>query len=446
MKVKNIIIGFGKAGKTLGGYLASKGEEVTLIERDPAMYGGTCINVGCIPSKSLINSASISSSHQEKHYEEAIEEKRRLTSFLREKNKSKLVSSGVYLVDGEASFLSDHVVVVKTKDGNLTLEGERIFINTGSASRLPPIPGLTLSSKVLTSTSLMELTTLPKRLLIIGGGYIGLEFASMYAAFGSEVTVLEGGTTFLGNEDEDVANAIKNNLLSQGIKFIYGVKIKEVKENKDSVIVSYSLADKDIKIEGEALLVATGRVPNVSPLHLENTNIALTERGAIKVNEKLETSVPNVYALGDVNGGRQHTYVSLDDFRVIKSTLYGDGSYTTNNRVNVPYSVFLATPLARVGLSEKEVKAKGIDYKVNVIPTASIPKAQVLKKTQGLLKAIVDKKSNEILGVALLAPESYEVINIVKLAMDHHLPSTSLRDMVFTHPTMAESLNDLFAF
>jgi pyruvate/2-oxoglutarate dehydrogenase complex dihydrolipoamide dehydrogenase (E3) component len=446
MKVKNIIIGFGKAGKTLGGFLASKGEEVTLIERDPAMYGGTCINVGCIPSKSLINSASISSSHQEKHYEEAIEEKRRLTSFLREKNKSKLVSSGVYLVDGEASFLSDHVVVVKTKDGNLTLEGERIFINTGSASRLPPIPGLTLSSKVLTSTSLMELTTLPKRLLIIGGGYIGLEFASMYAAFGSEVTVLEGGTTFLGNEDEDVANAIKNNLLSQGIKFIYGVRIKEVKENKDSVVVSYSLADKDIKIEGEALLVATGRVPNVSPLHLENTNIALTERGAIKVNEKLETSVPNVYALGDVNGGRQHTYVSLDDFRVIKSTLYGDGSYTTNNRVNVPYSVFLATPLARVGLSEKEAKAKGIDYKVNVIPTASIPKAQVLKKTQGLLKAIVDKKSNEILGVALLAPESYEVINIVKLAMDHHLPSTSLRDMVFTHPTMAESLNDLFAF
>jgi pyruvate/2-oxoglutarate dehydrogenase complex dihydrolipoamide dehydrogenase (E3) component len=446
MKVKNIIIGFGKAGKTLGGFLAKKGEEVTLIEKDPSMYGGTCINVGCIPSKSLITSASTPSSNKEKHYEEAIQEKRRLVSFLREKNKGKLVSSGVYLLDGEASFLSDHMVLVKTKEGPLTLEGERIFINTGSVSRVPPIPGLKLSKRILTSTSIMELEHLPKRLLIIGGGYIGLEFASMYASFGSEVTVLETGTTFLSMEDEEIASAIKNNLISQGIQFVFGVKINEIKEDNISVKVAYSLQNKDETIEGDALLVATGRAPNVAPLHLENTSIALTERGAIKVNDKLETSVANVYALGDVNGGRQHTYVSLDDFRVIKSTLYGDGTYTVSKRQNVPYSVFLSTPLSRVGLTEKEAKDKGYDYKVNSIPTASIPKAQVLKKTLGLMKAIVDKKTNEILGVALLAPESYEVINIVKLAMDNHLPYTSLRDMVFTHPTMSEALNDLFAF
>jgi pyruvate/2-oxoglutarate dehydrogenase complex dihydrolipoamide dehydrogenase (E3) component len=194
----------------------------------------------------------------------------------------------------------------------------------------------------------MELEHLPKRLLIIGGGYIGLEFASMYASFGSEVTVLEGGTTFLGMEDSDVSSAIKDNLLAQGIKFVYGVKIKEVQENKTSVKVVYSLDNLDKEIEGDALLVATGRAPNISPLHLENTHIALTERGAIKVNDKLETSVPDVYALGDVNGGRQHTYVSFDDFRVIKSTLYGDGSYLVSKRQNVPYSVFLSTPLSRV--------------------------------------------------------------------------------------------------
>jgi pyruvate/2-oxoglutarate dehydrogenase complex dihydrolipoamide dehydrogenase (E3) component len=334
----------------------------------------------------------------------------------------------------------------QTKEGPLTLEGERIFINTGSVSRIPPIPGLNLSKRILTSTSIMELEHLPKRLLIIGGGYIGLEFASMYASFGSEVTVLETGTTFLAMEDDDVAVSIKNNLLFQGIKFVFGVKINEVNEDKVSVKVAYSYQNQNETIEGDALLVATGRVPNVAPLHLENTHIVLTERGAIKVNDKLETSVPNVYALGDVNGGRQHTYVSLDDFRVIKSSLYGDGNYVVSKRQNVPYSVFLSTPLSRVGLTEKEAKAQGYDYKVNVIPTASIPKAQVLKKTQGILKAIVNKKNDEILGVALLAPESYEVINIVKLAMDSHLPYTSLRDMVFTHPTMSEALNDLLAF
>lgn len=444
-----IIIGFGKAGKTLAGALSKKGQKVALIEEDPLMYGGTCINVGCIPSKRLVLEAAEAPRDDyeaaKEHYRKAIAGKDELTGKLRGKNKDKLLLSGAELINGTASFLSDHLIQVEHEGKKRRLTAEKIFINTGSTSFLPDIKGLKDSQGVYTSNGLLNLTELPRRLLILGGGYIGLEFASMYANFGSQVEVIIDSPAFLKNEDDDIASAIKDNLEKQGIVFHFSTKTLEVSNKEKQVVLHYQQGESQGDFVGDALLVATGRLPNISALQLNNTHIKLNPRGAIAVDEHLQTSVPGVYALGDVNGGPQHTYVSLDDSRIILSALYGDGSYTLKERANVPYSVFLDTPLGRVGLTEKQAKEKGEDVIVSTLPVASIPKAQVYKKPQGLFKAVIRKSDHAILGVSLLGAEAFEIINIVKLAMDNGLKAEALAKMVYTHPTMAEAFNDLFA-
>lgn len=443
-----IIIGFGKGGKTIAGKLAKAGKNVALIEKDPGMYGGTCINVGCIPSKSLIHSAAAANpgaSEDEKAavYYAAIEEKRRLTGMLRQKNYRKLADlSNVTIYDGQARFTGTRQVEVKAAEETVILTAEQIFINTGSVSRIPSIEGIRDTKGVYTSAGLMELDEFPKKLIIIGGGYIGLEFASMYSGFGSEVTVLQDGEQFLPREDEDIAADIRSILADRGVQFFLGAAVKKI---EDGPAVLFEQAGEKRRLKADAVLVATGRIPNTAELNCEAAGVELTPRGAVKVDEYLRTTAPGIWAMGDVAGGLQHTYISLDDSRIVWAALAGETSYSTAARKNVPYSVFLSTPYSRVGLNEREAKEAGYHVTIAKLPAAAIPKAQVLRAPKGILKAVIDNETKKILGVMLLCEESFEMINIVKTAMDLGAQYTVLRDQIFTHPTMAEALNDLFS-
>src|SRR5574344_644506 len=451
---ENIIIGFGKGGKTIAGALASKGESTAIIEKSPKMYGGTCINVACIPTKSLEHSARLSFAQggdfaaKAERYHNAVEEKRRLTTMLRGKNYDKAISAGATVIDGDASFTGKNMIVVRKADGTgEELKAKRIFINTGSVPFMPPIEGLKESKHVDLSETMMENDVLPKELIIIGGGYIGLEFASYYTNFGSHVTIIQDGDTFIPREDSEVADAVFASLTSRGITIIKNAQVKSVHDEDDNAVVTVEDAANHTTqiLKADAVLVATGRRPNIASLNLSAGGIEVTERGALTVDEKLRTTADNVWAMGDVAGGLQFTYISLDDSRIVKTQLVGDGSRTTQNRGTVPYSVFIDPPLSRAGLTEAEARAKGYEVKIAKLPASAIPKAQVLQRPAGMLKAVIDAKTNEIIGAHLFCADSHEITNVVKVAMDAHVPYTVLRDSIFTHPTMSEALNDLFS-
>lgn len=303
-----------------------------------------------------------------------------------------------------------------------------------------PILGLMESNAILDSTAAMNQTNLPKKLVIIGAGYIGLEFASMFAEYGSEVTVLDLHDNFLPREDDDIAVEIKHDLENSGVKFELGVKISRI----DDHTVYYEKDGVTTTTVADRILVATGRKPNTEDLGIENTDIELNDRGTIMVDDYLRTNVENVWAIGDVKGGPQFTYISLDDFRIIKDQLYGDAQRRVSDRINVPYSVFITPTLSRVGLNEKEAKSQNIKYELKRLPVTAIPKAQVLKDPRGLFKALINPANNQILGVTLYGAESYELINQISMAMKMKIPANILCDQIYTHPTMSESFNDLF--
>lgn len=451
-KYDAVIIGFGKGGKTMAGALGAAGKKVALIEKSDRMYGGTCINVGCIPTKSLVYRAGLAAakggSFEEKAaaYKAAMEQKEDLTARLRGKNYQKLDSNpNITVIDGTASFQSPHVVEVEKDGKTFQVEGEQIFINTGSSAFIPPIEGLKGNPYVYTSEGLLNLTELPSRLVIIGGGYIGVEFSSIYASFGSKVTILQDGDIFLPREDEEIAGAVRESLESRGIRVMTGVKVKALEQAEGRALVAVDNGKEVKKLEAEAVLVATGRRPNTAGLNLEAAGVEIGPRGGIVTDDSLTTTAPHIYAMGDVRGGLQFTYISLDDFRIVKSKVLGDGSYTLKERGAVPYSVFLIPPFSRVGLSEKEAVEKGYKVKVARLAAAAIPKAQVLEQPAGLLKAVIDEETGLILGAHLFCQESYEMINMIKLAMDAKVPYQVLRDTIYTHPTMSEAFNDLFA-
>lgn len=445
-KFDTIVIGFGKAGKTLAAKLAKQGEKVALIEKDARMYGGTCINVGCIPSKRLVLEAERAPAHdfevQSEYYHVAVQEKKKLTTALRMANYNKLIDAGVQVINGTASFLDGKTIGVKGAHGTMqTLSASKLIINTGGRPIIPAVPGVENNRLVFTSETMMENETLPRRLTIIGSGYIGLEFASMYARFGSKVTILQNGSVFLPKEDRDMAEAVENVLKSYGVSVITGAGLKEIKEGT----AVYTKNGEEDTLDGDAILLATGRGPNTEGLHAERAGVELTKRGVVVTDKHLRTTAENIWAAGDVCGNLQFTYISLDDSRIILSDMQGDGSRTTENRGAFAYSVFMEPSFSRAGLSEKEAADKGLNYRVVRMNTDMIPKAKVLRKTTGMLKAVIDKDSGKIFGAALFCPESYEIINMVKLAMDHDLDYTVLRDFIYTHPTMSEGLNDLFA-
>ena len=445
-KFDTIVIGFGKAGKTLAAKLAKQGEKVALIEKDARMYGGTCINVGCIPSKRLVMEAELAPAHdfeaQSEYYHVAVQEKKKLTAALRMANYNKLIDAGVQVINGTVSFLDGKTIEVKgAHDTVQILSASKFIINTGARPIIPAVPGVENNRFVFTSETMMENETLPLRLTIIGGGYIGLEFASMYARFGSKVTILQHSSVFLPKEDRDIAEAVENVLKSYGVSVIMGADLKEIREGT----AVYAKNGEEDTLDGDAILLATGRRPNTEGLHAERAGVELTKRGAVVTDKHLRTTTENIWAAGDVCGNLQFTYISLDDSRIILSDMQGDGSRTTENRGAFAYSVFMEPSFSRVGLSEKESADKGLNYRVVRMNTDMIPKAKVLRKTTGMLKAVIDKDSGKILGAALFCPESYEIINMVKLAMDHDLDYTVLRDFIYTHPTISEGLNDLFA-
>lgn len=438
-----VVIGFGKAGKTLAAKFSKSGKSVALIEKDKNMYGGTCINVGCIPSKRLITDAlkSPNGEFEEKaqHYKEAVAEKKKLTAALNKANYDKIAGAGVDIIDGMASFKDDHHIIVSTKDGNVEIEAEKFIINTGSVTVIPKIEGAD-SKGVYTSESIMNLEELPKRLTIVGGGYIGLEFASMYADFGSKVTVVQDGDVFLPREDEDIAKAIREVLEAKSVEIVTGAKVTKAEEGK----LYYEVAGESKTLESDAILLAVGRRPNTDSLGCENAGVKLTDRGGVVTDEHLKTSANNIWAAGDVCGKLQFTYISLDDSRIIWDEIMGEDKRTTENRGAFSYSVFINPPFSRVGMSEKDAKAAGVEYKVLSLSANAIPKAKVLRKTDGLLKALVTADGT-ILGAELFCEESYEMINFIKLAMDHGIKAKDIANFIFTHPTMSESLNDLFA-
>ena len=437
---KNIVIGFGKGGKTLAKNLAAKGESVLVVEKSKKMYGGTCINIACLPSKNLIINAQ-----RGIKFEDAVKQKNEMTTALRNKNYHMVADEETATVlDGTAKFVGNHTIEIVLDSGEKTkIKGERIFINTGATPIIPQVKGLKESKYILDSTAAMDQNSLPNELVILGAGYIGMEFASMFARYGAKVTVLDTNEKFLKREDDDISEMLFNDLSQDGIEFNLGAKVVEVKDLSDKVEISYEINGKKQTVKADKLLVATGRKPVTENLGLENTDIELDERGAIKVDDYLRTTAENVWAIGDVKGGPQFTYISLDDFRIIFDQLYRKGERKVSDRNLVPYSVFITPALSRVGLNEVEAKNKGIEYKLFKLAATSIPKAKVIGNTRGMYKILVDPDTEEILGATIYGEESYEVINLIALAMKAKLPYTMLRDQIYTHPTMTEALNDV---
>lgn len=449
-----IIIGFGKAGKTLAAELSNRGWQVAVVERSSMMYGGTCPNIACIPTKTLVHEAGIAAllyhddyPKQANLYKQAIGRKNRLTSFLRNNNYERLSKRpNVTVYTGEGSFVSANIIKVALPEGDIELQGKEIFINTGSTPIIPAIDGIKESQKVYTSTTLLDLNVLPQRLIIVGGGYIGLEFASMYAEFGSKVTLLEGGNRFMPRNDQDIANSVKEVLEKKGIEIHLNARAQSIHDTNDGVTLTYSDVSDGTPyfVDGDAILIATGRKPMIEGLNLQATGIGVDAHGAIVVNDQLRTTVPHVWAMGDVKGGPQFTYLSLDDFRIIRDQLFGDKKRDIGDRDPVPYAVFIDPPLAHIGLTEEEALKRGYSFKVSRLPATSVVRSRTLKQTDGMLKAIVNDHSGKIMGCTLFCAEAPEIINIVAMAMKTGQHYTFLRDFIFTHPSMSEGLNELF--
>jgi pyruvate/2-oxoglutarate dehydrogenase complex dihydrolipoamide dehydrogenase (E3) component len=435
---KNLIIGFGKGGKTLAGWLSSMGEEVAIIEKSKAMYGGTCINVACIPTKSLIINGE-----KGYPYPEALQIKNDLTTRLREKNYYKIADlEHATVIDGTASFVSANEIKVSTGQGEKVISADRIFINTGSKPRILDIEGAQ-GSRIYNSTSMMELSGKPRRLAIVGGGFVGLEFADMFLKFGSEVTLLDRSETFLPKEDRDMAEAIRDLLINKGLNLVSGVTVDKFRESEAGVEVHYKRSGHQTLV-ADAVLLATGRTPETASLNLEAAGIQTDEQGFIQVNDRLQTTAENIWAIGDVNGGPQFTYISLDDFRIIKNQIIGGNYDSIKKRKAFATTVFTTPPYARIGLNESEAKEQGRDCFARTLSAADIPKAGILQQKEGLLKAVIEKGSGQILGCMLLCAEAHELINMVQIAMNAGLPYEVLRDCIYTHPSMAEAFNDLF--
>lgn len=433
--VENLIIGFGKAGKTLAADLAKNGRKVILIEKDDKMFGGTCINVGCIPSKRLIFEGEHFAGNT---FEKVMADKDSLIGALRNANFNKLDSlDNVEVIVGTAKFVDNNTVEIPEQ--NHRVKAERIFINTGTSSRKLNTPGID-GKYIYDSTGFLNLKSRPDKVVIVGAGYISLEFAFMYAAFGSQITILDRGDVFLPREDRDIAEEMLRILKSKGVEVVLDVEVNRYETVEPKVKVVTSKGD----FEADAVLVAVGRVPNTKELGLENTEVKLDERGYIVTDEYLRAG-KNIWAMGDVAGTPQFTYMSLDDYRIVRDQLFGNSERKKTDRFPFATSVFTAPTLAHIGLTEEQAKKDGRNVVVKKLPANAIPKAKVIKQTDGILKAVVDKDTDMILGATLFCAESHELINLIKIAMDNNIPSSYLKNQIFTHPTMAEALNDLFS-
>lgn len=432
-----IIVGFGKGGKTLAKFASAQGRKVAVIEKSKKMYGGTCINIGCIPSKTLVHEGLEHGS-----FDQAFSRKTDVVNALNSKNYHNLADDdNIEVLDYTAKFKSNHELNLLNDQGEVvkTIGSEQIVINTGAKSVIPPIEGIDTSQHLYDSEGIMNLKSQPNHLVIVGGGYIALEFASMFANFGTQVTVLERGNDIMTKEDKDIVAKVKEDLADKNVNLVLNVHTKKFEDTDKGTVVHTSNGE----YVADAILIATGRKPNTD-LDLQNTDVKIGDHGEIIVNEYLQTDASDVYALGDVKGGMQFTYISLDDFRIVKEQLFGEGQRSTENRGVVPYTVFIDPPLARVGLTGEEAKEQGYNVIENAIPVNTIPRHKINNDTRGLFKAVVNKDNEEILGASLYGLQSEEIINLIKLAIDQKLSYKVLKENIYTHPTMVESFNDLF--
>lgn len=445
-----IVIGAGQAGGPLATALARSGKRTALIEREHV--GGTCINEGCTPTKTMVASARVAYlARRGADYGvdtgpigldmgQVRERKRAIVKSFRAGSLRRIEATpGVDLICAEARFTGPRQVAV---DGR-SLEAELVFINTGCRPAAPDVEGLDRVSS-LDSTSIMELDQVPEHLIVLGGGYIGLEFGQMFRRFGSRVTVVQRGRQLLPLEDEDVAGAVLDLLHEDGIEVLLGSQAVRATSHGSGVRLTVRTPDGERDLDGSHLLRAAGRVPNTDRMDLPAAGIATDGKGFITVNDRLETSAPGVYALGDVKGGPAFTHISYDDYRVIRTNLLQNGRACITDRL-VPYTVFIDPQLGRVGLSEREAKRQGRPVRVARLPMTHVARALELDESRGFMKALVDPASGQVLGAAILGIEGGELMAVFQLAMMGQVRYERLRDAVFAHPTLAESLNNLFS-
>lgn len=453
----DIIVGGGKAGKTLAPALVADGRKTALVERSLNMIGGGCINVACIPTKTMVTSANVAHTVRNSaiygvnvnsptvDLAAVIRRKRAVVQSARTMNLHNLETAlGNDLIIGTGQFVAPKTIEVTTAEGKTRqLTAERLFINTGTNPLIPSVPGLE-EAGFLTSESIMELEQLPDHLIVLGTGYIGLEFAQMFRRFGSRVTLIGQSEQILSQQDSDIAIAVQTLLERDGIEFLLKSKVLRVDHTGNEIILQIQIAGREISLQGSHLLVAVGRAPTTDSLNLAAAGVATDARGFILVNDRLETNVPGIWALGDINGGAQYTHISLDDYRIIKANLIDGDNRSTHNRP-VPSCLFIDPELAHIGLTETAARQQGYAIRVAKLDASEVPRAKTSGQTEGLLKAIVDTQTGQILGCTLFCHAAGEMISTVQMVMQAQMPYTVLRDGVLTHPTMTEGLNLLFA-
>jgi pyruvate/2-oxoglutarate dehydrogenase complex dihydrolipoamide dehydrogenase (E3) component len=450
-----VVIGSGQGGKPLCVALANAGWRTAIIEREHV--GGTCVNEGCTPTKTMVASARVAyltrrgadygvqTENIRINMARIRKRKRDIVESFRSRGQATLEKTkNLDLIFGEARFTGPKSLAVRLKDGTQrALHSEQIFINAGCRPAVPQVDGLKDVS-YLNSTSIMELDSVPEHLLILGGGYVGLEFGQMFRRFGSRISIVQSGTQLLRGEDSDVADEVAALLRQDGVDIFLNTRAERVTKTGSQIALTSREKTGEIReLQGSHLLVATGRVPNTEALNLSAAGIATDDYGFIKVNSKLETNTPGVYALGDINGGPAFTHISYDDFRILRSNVIDKGSATTDHRL-LPYTIYIDPQLGRIGITEAQAREQNKNVRVAKMTMSSVARALEVDEPRGFMKAVVDAGTNQILGAAVLGIEGGEIMSMLQLAMMGKLPFATLRDAVFAHPTLAESLNNLF--
>jgi pyruvate/2-oxoglutarate dehydrogenase complex dihydrolipoamide dehydrogenase (E3) component len=449
-----VIIGSGQGGGPLSTALQRAGRRTALIEREHE--GGTCINEGCTPTKTMIASARVAyvgrrSGEYGVHdgnvrvaMDEVRRRKQRIVDDFREGSTRHIVECGVDLIMGDARFTGPTSIQVRLNDGGaVRIEADAFFIDTGTRPAVPPIAGLD-SVPFLTSTTILELDELPEHLIVLGGSYVGIEFAQMFRRFGSRVTIIQRESRLMGREDADIAEAVRDILREDGLEILLDATSNRIERSADGAIhVLVTSPNGEHDIAGSHLLVATGRVPNSEDLDLAAAGVEKDDRGFVKVNDRLETSVPGIYAIGDVAGSPMFTHISYDDFRILRDNLLHGGNRSRKDRL-VPYTMFMDPELGRVGLSEEEATRQGLKFSVAKLPMTDVARAIEVGETRGMVKVVVDRDTGQILGGAALAIEGGEIMAMIEIAMLGKLHYSVVREAIFAHPTLAELFNNLF--
>jgi pyruvate/2-oxoglutarate dehydrogenase complex dihydrolipoamide dehydrogenase (E3) component len=449
-----VVIGSGEAGKYLAWTMAKAGHRTAVIERQ--WIGGSCPNVACLPSKNIIHSANVRSLTR-RAVEFGVDlgavatnmpgvqrRKRTMVEGLIGLHLDRFRASGAELIMGEGRFVAPRTVAISLNGGESRIvTGDRVFLNVGTHATVPDLPGLA-EAKPMTHVEALDLDRLPGHLVVLGGGYVGLELGQAMRRFGSRVTLIESGPQLAGREDADVGAAILELFRDEGIDVLVGTQVRQIEgRHGEQIRVHTDGSQGERIIDGSDLLVATGRTPNTRGLGLDHAGVELAARGYIKVNERLETTAPNVWAMGDCAGSPHFTHVAFDDFRIVRDNLNG-GHRTTTDRL-IPFCMYTDPPLARVGLNESEAKSRGIAYRLATMPMSAVLRTRTLSEPRGFLKMLIDAETDRMLGLTVFGVDASELMATVQTAILGHLPYTMLRDAIFTHPTVAEGLTALLA-